>query len=241
MSRIILLFMAISLFLTSCSNREEIPESVFWINGTHAVLTKANGADINRFGTLARNSTNRTRVRNTLDSSWGITTKEDLDYMIDSLVIGRHNQQFLEEAEEYGITRMNREQFETELSNVDSREAIMYFQNMYNAYHGFRDKAIMGWDLSRATQLCAFGYIAEFYTYDEAVDKALAIGRIIQSTFTTWDTFYTSYFFGYAYWSEDDLEDPNSNYSQRVRIFYNLKEDPKSPLNLAWNLELIRE
>ena len=241
MSRLIVFIVCLSLFQMSCSKTEDIPESLLWINGTHAILTKVNGADINRFGTMAPSGTNRTRVRNTLENSWDITTKEDLDYMIDSLVIGRHNQQFLEEAEEYGITGMNREQFENELSLVDSREAIMFFRNMYNAYHGFRDKAIMGWDLSRATQLCAFGYIAEFYTYDEAIDKALAIGRIIQSTFTTWDTFYTSYFFGYAYWSEDDLEDPNSNYSQRVRIFYNLKEDPKSPLNLDWNLELIRE
>jgi hypothetical protein len=201
-------------------------------------LTKVNGGNVNRFGTVAPSSSNRTIMRNTLLNSWEITTKEELDSMIDSLVMGRHNPQFLEKAEEYGITSMNREQFESELSGVDSREAIMYFRNMYEAYHGFGDKAIMGWDLSRATQLCAYGYIAELYSYDEAVDKALAVGRIIQDTFTSWDTFYTSYFFGYAYWSEDDLEDPKSNYLQRVKIFYDLKEDPKSPLNLDWNLDL---
>jgi hypothetical protein len=88
------------------------------------------------------------------------------------------------------------------------------------------------------TQLCAYGNIAEFYSYDEAVDKALAVGRIIQSIFSSWDDFYASCFFGYAYWSEDDLEDAKSDYSKRVNLFNNLKKDPKSPLNLNWHLDL---
>ena len=240
MNRFILLFLTLSLFLTSCSNREDIPDSIFWINGTHAVLTKVNNADVNRFGTMAPSNTNRTRVLNTLDNSWDITTREDLDYMIDTLVVGRHNPWFLEHAEAYGITSMSRDEFEFEIRGVQERELVMFFRNMFEAYQAFGERAILGWDLSRATQLCAFGYIAEFYTYDEAVDKALAIGRVIQSQFSSWDDFYSSYFFGYAYWSEDDLENPRSEYSRRINIYNNLKSDRNSPVNLDWNLELIR-
>ena len=240
MNRLILLFMSLFLILTSCANREDIPDSIFWINGTHAVLTKVNNADINRFGTMAPSNTNRTRVLNTLDNSWDITTREDLDYMIDTLVVGRHNPFFLEQAIAYGITSMTRSEFELEIRAVQERELVMFFRNMFEAYEAFGERAILGWDLSRATQLCAFGYIAEFYTYDEAVDKALAIGKVIQSQFNSWDDFYSSYFYGYAYWSEDDLENPRSEYSRRVSIFNNLKADSKSPLNLNWNLELIR-
>jgi len=39
-------------------------------------------------------------VRNTLDNSWYINSKEDLDFIIDSLGKGRYNPIFLEEAEE---------------------------------------------------------------------------------------------------------------------------------------------
>ena len=238
MAILILLFMGFSFFNIACSKTEEIPEPLFWINGTHAVLTKVNGADINRFGTLPANSVNRTRVRNTLESFWDITSREDLDYMIDTLAVGRHNPMFLEEAEEYGITSMTREEFESELANVNDREAIMYFRNMFEAYETFGEQAILGWDLSRATQLSAFGYVAGFYTYDEAIEKALAVGRIIQSHFNSWDEFYNSYFFGYAYWSEDDLDDSQSEYIRRINIFNELKSDPNSPLALDWFLDL---
>jgi hypothetical protein len=238
MARWILSLTCLSLFQTACSNKNDVPESILWINGTHAVLTKVNGYNVNRFGTVARSSSNRTMMRNTLVDSWEITTREDLDQMIDSLIEGRHNPMFLEEAEEYGITIMSRDEFESELKGVDDRETIMYFRNMFEAYQAFGEKAILGWDLSRATHLCAFGYIAEFYSYDEAVDKALAVARIIQKQFGSWEDFYTSYLFGYAYWSEDDLEDSRSGYSQRVKIVNDLKKDKKSPLNLSWYLDL---
>ena len=240
MTRFVLILVFLSLFQTSCSSNEDTPEPVLWINGTHAILTKVNNGNVNRFGTVARSGSNRTSVKNTLNNSWEVTTKEELDKMIDSLVAGRHNPMFLEEAEKYDIIKMSREEFENELSAVQDRDLIMYFRNMFEAYQAFGERAILAWDLSRATQLCAFGYIAEFYTYEEAVDKAFAVGKVIQNNFNSWDDFYTSYFYGYAYWSEDDLEDPRSEYSRRVNIYNDLKKDPKSPLNLDWNLELTR-
>jgi hypothetical protein len=227
-----------SLFQTACSNKESTPDPILWINGTHAVLTKVNRGDVKRFGTTARTSSSKAMFRNSLEQSWEVKTKADLDSMIDTLCEGRHNPRFLEEADEYGITIMSRDEFESEIKGVDDRESAMYFRNMFEAYQAFGENAIMGWDLSRATQLCAYGYIADYYSYDEAVDKAFAVGRIIQSIFGSWDDFYASYFFGYAYWSEDDLEDPKSDYSKRVNILNNLKKDPKSPLNLNWNLDL---
>jgi hypothetical protein len=177
-------------------------------------------------------------VQKSIADSWGVTSKQDLDEMIDSLTIGRHNPRFLEEAEEYGITEMSRSQFEDELKGVDDRESVIFFQNMFDAYQAFGEKAILGWDLSRATQLCANGYIAGFYTYDEAVNKALPIGRKIQKDFASWDDFFDSYMYGYLYWSEDDIDDPESDYVQRVKILKDLKADAKSPLNLNWRLDL---
>ena len=240
MKRLIFLCIFLSLFQISCSNKDELPESLLWINGTHAVLTKANRGDVNRFGTVAHNRKNSEMFKTILEDSWGVTTKKELDDMIDSLTVGRHNPVFLEEAEEYGITEMSREEFEYELRGVNDREVAMYFRNMFEACQAFGENAIMGWDLSRATQLCACGYIIDFYSYDEAVDKSLAIGKIIQQHFNSWDDFYASYLYGYAYWSEDDLEDPKSDYSQRVKILKELKANSKSPLNLDWNMSLTR-
>ena len=44
--------------------------------------------------------------------------------------------------------------------------------------------------------------------------------------------------YGYLYWSEDDIDDPKSDYAQRVKILQALKADGKSPLKLAWRLDL---
>ena len=238
MTRSIVLFVCLSLFQISCSGKNDTPDSILWINGTHAVLTKVNKGDVNRFGTVVPDDSNKKMFRDSLADSWDITTKKDLDDMIDSLSKGRHNPRFLEEAKEFGITVMSRAEFESELKGLDDREDIMFFRNMFEAYEAFGDKAILAWDLSRATQLCADGYIAGFYSYDEAVDKALAVGKIIQGQFDSWDDFYSSYLYGYAYWSEDDLEDPKSDYSRRVKILKDLKADRKSPLNLDWHLSL---
>ena len=234
----ILLAIGMAFLQAACSGKKDIPDSVLWINGTHAVLTKINNGDVNLFGTMADNAINKAAIRKSLADSWGVTTRQEMDDMIDSLVIGRHNPQFLEKAGEYGITEMSRGEFEKELKTVDDRELVIFFRNMFDAYQAFGEKAILGWDLSRATQLCAYGYIAGFYTYDEAVDKALPIGRKIQNDFASWDDFFASYMYGYLYWSEDDIDDPKSDYAQRVKILQDLKADKKSPLNLAWRLDL---
>jgi hypothetical protein len=109
---------------------------------------------------------------------------------------------------------------------------------MFDAYQRFGENAIFAWDLSRAVQLCAAGYIVGFYSYEESTAKAREIGKKIQNTFDSWDDFYASYFYGYAYWSEDDTEDKNSEYAERMRIFDALKKDENSPLHLNWYLDL---
>ena len=80
--------------------------------------------------------------------------------------------------------------------------------------------------------------MVDFYSYEEATNKALKIGEQIQGTFNSWDEFFDSYLHGYLYWSEDDINDPSSGYVKRVKILEDLKKDPKSPLNLDWKLDL---
>jgi hypothetical protein len=84
--------------------------------------------------------------KDSLEKSWEVKTKDDLDSMIDTLSEGRHNPKFLEKANEYGISYMSRDEFEPEIKSVDDRETIMYFRNMFEAYQAFGDNAIMGWD-----------------------------------------------------------------------------------------------
>ena len=225
---------------TSGTKPSDTPPSILWLNGTYAVLTKINRGDVTIFGGVAHNNINKRDIMMALDDSWDVSTKAELDEMIDSLTVGRHNARFLDEIEEYEISYMSKSEFDEALGELDNRLDVMFFQNMFDAYQKFGENAIMGWDLSRAVQLCAYGYIADFYSYDEATDKARKVGTVIQKTFDSWDDFFASYLYGYEYWSEDDIEDANSSYVKRVKILDELKKDDKSPLHLDWHLDLAK-
>ena len=233
--------LAASAILAACSGRNDVPESVLWINGTHAVLTRVNGGDVSRFGTMPANAVNRTMMRTSLEQWWGVTSRQELESVIDSLSRGaQHNQRFMSEAEMYGITAMSRGEFEAALQGVASREDALFFRNMFEAYQAFGANAIMGWDLSRATQLSAHGYVAGFFTRDEAIDIALGVGALIQGAFDSRADFYRSYMFGFAYWSGADFGDPRSEFAGRAGIAEALMSEAGSPLALAWRTELNR-
>jgi hypothetical protein len=213
-------------------NNNGTSKEILWVNGTHAVLTKLNRGDVSVFGGFEPSPEIKAEWIDSLDMSWGIDNKEELIYMIDSLTLGRHNPNFLEEAEEYGFTEMTEEEFFEELEHVEDEEDYLFFMT-FIAYFLYGENAIMGWDMSRATQLCAQGYLAGYFTYEEAVEKALSVARVIQQTFDSWGDFWESYFYGYYYWSEDiDF------LSERMDIYEALINDDNSPLNLDWNLSL---
>ena len=47
-------------------------------------------------------------------------------------------------------------------------------------------------------------YVAGYYTYEEAMDKSLELGKKLQSMFASWEDFMQSYMYGFVYWSKSD-------------------------------------
>lgn len=236
-------FLSISLILTcftfilsGCTPNPTEP--MLWINGTYAVLTKINENDITVFAGRDKNVLTSEASKMVLESDWGITNREELDATIDELQNGMHNTMFLEEYKYNELDQLTKEDFELLLTYLESPEDVEYFKLAYDTYTKFGDNAIMGWDLSRAVSLCGFGYVADYYTYDEAIAKATDISKQIQSTFDSWDSFYESYMFGYEYWSDEAILDETSLYNQRLAIIETFKNDPTSFYHLDWNLDL---
>jgi len=210
-----------------------LPEDpIYWINGTHAVLTKLNKEDITVFGGGNINSRQES-VRRSLERWWSIQDKEKLDDTISRLTNGMHNPRFLDDIFDMGIQDMSRAEFDYILTFLDDEADIAYAESMYGTFKRFGMYSIMAWDLSRATQLCASGYAAGYYTYEEAIEKALDIGVIIQVTFFSWEDFWESYMAGYFYWSKDYEE-----YQHRWEIIRRLYDDEFSPFHLDWFLRL---
>lgn len=90
-----------------------------------------------------------------------------------------------------------------------------------------------GWDYSRAVSNLGYYYLAGYYEEAEALNKALEIAKVIQTSFQSWDEFADSYLVGYEAWSGDTS-------GNRRTIYENLKNSKFNPYALDWNLELVK-
>lgn len=237
---ITILLIIFGLYIKSTENRnyKNTPKNILWINGTHSLLTKTNDWDIKIFGGMKKNRKTEAFCKKVLEGSYEITRREELLQTIQELTDGHDNNNVLKVIESDKTFKTSREEFESIMQSKESSNVVTYYKSIYNAYEKFGDKAVLGWDLSRATSLYSLGYVAGFFTYKDATTKAIEVGKYIQSTFDSWDSFFESYMYGYELWSESDVLDPNSAYNIRVRILEDFKKDQNSFYYLDWNLDL---
>lgn len=234
---LLLVSVILTLSFTGCGI-EAPKDNILWINGTYAVVTAVNGNDPTIFGGVEKNKQSTDESIAILESDWDITNKEELDETIEELKNGMHNVEFIEFIKSIEFDTMSKEELDLILEQVDDPEMVACLELFYDIYAKFGENSILAWDQSRAVSLCSFGYLAGYYTYDEAVAEATNISKQIQTTFDSWDSFYQSYMCGYEYWSEEDVLDENSNYSKRSAIVEGFKNDPDSFYHLDWNLDL---
>lgn len=212
--------------------------TMLWINGTYAVVSKINNWPMYRFGWYNPNYFFRKKCKKSLEEASGIKTESELYNTVLRLREGMHNNHALEIVISNGMDIISRKEFNENMKKIDSKKTVMYYTNIYNAYEKFGENAILGWDLSCAVSLCSMGYAAGLFTYEDGLERALEIGKQIQNTFDNWDSFYDSYVAGYAFWNEDDISSKYSSYKDRLKIIYDFKKDPNSFYHVDWNLDL---
>lgn len=230
--------------LSTTSEEMKTPESktIQWINTTYAILTTANNGDINLVGGSNKHAVSTSIQKNTLESWWDVTDRlsaeENMNWLLNE---GGHRQAFLEEYTYYGFPNMTPEQAQAEIS-LYVLEDQPYLQLIYDAYAQFGEHAIDAWDYCRATQLLASYYLADYYTYEEAMDQSLEICKLLQQTYRSWDEMVQSYLYGYQYWMEDDINDPDSDSYARLQIYEQLKASDQNPYEAVdWNMELVKD
>lgn len=214
-----------------------LSDTLRWFNATYAVITTKNKANVNLVGGLEEGDAAKLQMQNGLKQSWGVTdhasAQENLQWLLDE----GHNAELLEDYTEMGLGEVTREELEEILSYGEfTAEDRAYYQVVYEACNQFGENAISGWDLSRAMQMCAWYYLAGYYTYEEAMDASLEIATRLQSTFGSWDEMMQSYLYGFQYWAQDDMENPDSDSYERREIYNTLKEMPNGPFSVDWNL-----
>lgn len=91
-------------------------------------------------------------------------------------------------------------------------------------------------------QIIASAYLADYYTFEEAMNKSLEVAQLIQKSFNSWEELINSYLLGHKYWfySNFQLEDTHFKNTPKYRekIYYQIKNSKINPYNIPWNLKL---
>ena len=229
---ILLLIVAICIF----KDRKKLPDTIKWFNSTYAIFTVTSGGNYNKIGGSTKSILKTLSNQSALKDWWGITTKDELENTLYWLLNGGHNSELLDEYFE-----LNLENYTSTTNNYNTEEKIIN-QIIFEAYSRYGNKAILGWDLSRAMQIIASAYIAEYYTYEEAMDKSLSIAKLIQKSFNSWEELVNSYLLGHKYWFHSNFQTENVHYKNtpeyREKIYAQIKSFKISPYTIPWNLKL---
>lgn len=217
-----------------------LSDTLRWFNATYALITRLNGGDLNLVAGYEPGEAIESMVQEMLERDWEVTDKATLDESINWLLTEGHNKDALDYITEVGADEMSAEELATAMDeNAFTDEQKTVLQSAFDAKAAYGDQAIAGWDLSRAMSLIGWGYLANYYTYEEAMDKSLETAQLIQTTFGSWDDFINSYFYGYSYWSGESAEDADSQAAERRQLYDQLKGE--GVYDVDWSLQLTKE
>jgi Protein of unknown function (DUF1266). len=217
-----------------------LSDTLRWFNATYALITSLNGGDLNLVAGYEPGEMMESMIQEMLERDWEVTDRASLEESITWLLTEGHNKDALDYITEVGADGMSAEELASAMEESGfTEEQKTILQSAIDAKAAYGDKAIAGWDLSRAMSLIGWGYLANFYTYEEAMDKSLETAQTIQTTFGSWDDFINSYFYGYSYWSGENPEDTSSQAAERHQLYDKLKGE--GIYDVDWNLQLTKE
>lgn len=158
------------------------PDTVRWLTATYAVWSVRNGADLYTPGGGAPDDAFYALViKSVMERDWGIRDRQSARAMISWLEDEGHNQALLKYYEEHNLG-----QYETDVDlnaswdsgqgEISDGEAARQMA-AYMGYRTYGAYAASGWDYSRALMLLGQCYVAGYYTYEEAMDKSLELGK----------------------------------------------------------------
>lgn len=108
------------------------------------------------------------------------------------------------------------------------------------------DKNIAAWDFCRHISLCGEGYLAGYFTAEEAWQYIMPVAKKMQSEFSSWEEMADSYLEGYWQWSESSeglkereaiKNDLLKNYSPGLYTLLS-KHKNSAWVELAWDMPL---
>lgn len=104
------------------------------------------------------------------------------------------------------------------------------------------DKVDLAWNSSRTMQLLAQSYCLGYIEFDEYMEYAIPLGKIIQENYSDWETFGSEYLEGYANWMRNRSNPDESQIAERQQMhqyFVEKRDNLKTgPYSIDFNLDL---
>lgn len=222
--------------------KEGLSDTQRWFNACYAVVIAENGGDVGLLTGFEANSFYKGVLAVVLERDWEVTDRKSLEETLDGLRSGGFgfNPVALDDLSQIGADRMSRDELSAamEKAGIAAEDKISLLA-AFDAKAAYGEHAVAAWDQSMAMLLIGWGYIAGYYTYEEAMDESILTAWIIQQTFGSWEDFLSSYLYGYSYWSGEDLADTSSGAYGRKQICEELRA--QGVYDVDWNLEFTKD
>ena len=218
------------LFVFNCSLFSELTKAQTWAISLTGIMTELNRSNRSSLNASAMDERGRNTWVEVLRRDWGITTREELLGMLDSLEYGGHAASF---REIQGIlNEVNGARNESEIIAIMTKyewdqTKINRFNYIFNNWNRYNNRTIKAWDLGRSISLCRWGFNVGFITEDEAWKKIFHYARIIQSLYNSWEEYGYDYFMGRLFWASGFREE--ESYFARTETVY------RQLLNSYWS------
>jgi len=204
------------------------PETVKWFVACNAIVSIVSEQNPYIFGSAYKESDAISEQREVLKEWWNFNNRSDLLNMLPKLLEGRAVKEYLEwkkAAETVGYESMD-------------EQAVDLWRKITEKGG---ERCFWAWDLQRLILISSLGYVSDYISWEDALDWCLKAGQKLQTLFKSWDDFIECYLLGYCSWSEESLDDEESEAFERKQVYEFYKALPQNPWTIDWNYPLKRE
>jgi hypothetical protein len=175
------------------------------------------------------------KAKELLGGWWGINSRKDLFDTLYSLYMGGHRKRFNQTG--IYVSRLSEEEYmEVVEQYKGDEETLQEIRIAREYYKKLGRKSIFGWDYGRYISLCRWGYMIGYINEDEAWRNIMAVARMLQKRFDSWEDLGRNYLIGRRFWSYKYTEEDGYLYED---AFQRLVDMPSSPWNgYPWDMDL---
>ncbi|MDP8248671.1 MAG: DUF1266 domain-containing protein [Candidatus Tritonobacter lacicola] len=216
-------------------DRAPLAREQAWALAASALLAERNDERHDLLGGRERIAKDMEMWRAGLVKGWNVGDHEDLLATLRLLEEEGDRKEFTELGAH--VTSLSKRKYKKFLKKA-RRDAELYNRIQLAKEHHDKlgEKSLAGWDYCRYISLCRWGYLAGYFTEEEAWARIIPAASKLQGRFDSWEDLGANYLIGREFWSHEDTVKNGLLYRAAYR---RLLDNPGSPWNVyLWDMEM---